>query len=116
MTNEEAIKIIDKGLDIGKQMHFLTVEQMNEAKQMAIKALESCSENPNRWIPISERLPKNKSYVLTTIRIPGRVPHVRSGWYQEGFFHNDNGDVWNDTDPEVTAWMPLPEPYTEEQT
>ena len=39
MTNEEAIKIIDKGLDIGDQMPFLTVDQMNEAKQMAIKAL-----------------------------------------------------------------------------
>ena len=40
MTNEEAIKIIDKGVDIGNQMPFLTVDQMNEAKQMAIKALE----------------------------------------------------------------------------
>ena len=39
MTNEEAIKIIDKGLDIGNQMPFLTVDQMNEAKQKAIKAL-----------------------------------------------------------------------------
>lgn len=40
MTNEEAIKIIDKGLDVGNQMSFLTVDQMNEAKQKAIKALE----------------------------------------------------------------------------
>ena len=41
MTNEEAIKIIDKGLDIGNQMPFLTVDQMNEAKQKAIKALSA---------------------------------------------------------------------------
>jgi uncharacterized paraquat-inducible protein A len=44
MTNEEAIKIIDKGLDIGDQMPFLTVDQMNEAKQMAIKALSQQTE------------------------------------------------------------------------
>lgn len=44
MTREEAIKIIDKGLDIGNQMPFLTVDQMNEAKQMAIKALSQQTE------------------------------------------------------------------------
>ena len=37
MTNEEAIEIIDKGLDIGNQMPFLTVDQMNEAKQKALE-------------------------------------------------------------------------------
>lgn len=44
MTNEEASEIIDKGLDIGKQMPFLTVDQMDEAKQMAIKALSQQTE------------------------------------------------------------------------
>lgn len=66
------------------------------------------------WIPVKERLPENKTYVLVTIGIPGRQPHARSGWYQDGFFHNDNGDVWRATDIEVKAWMPLPEPYRED--
>ena len=43
MTNEEAIEIIDKGLDIGNQMPFLTVDQMNEAQQKAFKALRQGS-------------------------------------------------------------------------
>ena len=47
MTNEEAIKIIDKGLDIGNQMPFLTRCQMNEAKQRAIKALSQ--QRTGRW-------------------------------------------------------------------
>ena len=54
MTREEAIKIIDKGLDIGNQMPFLTVDQMNEAKQKAIKALEQkpCSDAISRQAAI----------------------------------------------------------------
>ena len=66
------------------------------------------------WIPCSERLPDNKTYVLTTIQVSGRQPHARSGFYHDGFFHNDNGDTWKATDREVRAWMPLPDPYRED--
>lgn len=77
---------------------------------MAIKALEQEPE----WIPVSERLPEDKTYVLTTIKVPNRIAHARSGWYEGGFFHNDNGDTWKATDREVKAWIPLPEPYKAE--
>lgn len=71
----------------------------------------SVSEKPNKWIPVSEKLPKDKTYVLTTIKVPNRIAHVRSGWYEGGFFHNDNGDTWKATDMEVKAWMPAPKAY-----
>ena len=79
----------------------------------AISELPS-AQPEQRWIPCSERLPKDKTYVLTTIKIPNRIAHVRSGWYEGGFIHNDNGDVWKATDMEVIAWMPLPDPYKTE--
>jgi len=71
-------------------------------------------EEPNKWIPISERLPEDKTYVLTTIKVSNRIAHARSGWYESGFFYNDNGDIWKATDMEVIAWMPLPLPYKAE--
>ena len=67
------------------------------------------------WINTKDKLPDNKSYVLTTIKIPGRQPHVRSGWYQDGHFLNDNGDIWNGTDREVVGWQYQPEPMGKEQ-
>jgi hypothetical protein len=89
------------------------------AEQM-IHALPSVTQKSGKWIKRTDRLPEDKTYVLTTIKVPNRVAHARSGWYECGFFHNDNGDTWRATDMEVKAWMPLPEPYepqeSEEQT
>ena len=77
-----------------------------------IETLPSAQPEP-KWTSCSERLPENKSYVLTTIHVPGRQPHARSGWYEDGYFFNDNGDTWRSIDKEVNAWMPLPEPWKE---
>lgn len=55
------------------------------------------------WINTIEELPNNQSYILVTIKVPGRLPHVRSSWYQDGFFHNDNGDTWKKDDREVVG-------------
>ena len=82
------------------------VDFLPEAKAWMSDAPAMCG-----WIPCSERLPNDMTYVLTTIHIPGREPVVRSGVYENGLFHNDNGDVWKATDREVLAWLPLPEPY-----
>ena len=68
-------------------------------------------EPESQWIPCSERLPENYERVLTTISISNREPKVRSGCYHNGLFSNDNGDCWNNTDPEVKGWCKLPEPY-----
>lgn len=83
-------------------------------KTAFVRGRNSMTWEQTRWTPVSERLPENKTYVLTTIKVPNRIAHTRSGWYESGFFHNDNGDVWRATDMEVIAWMPLPEPYKAE--
>lgn len=103
--------------------------QALEVGIMAIKALSS-SENPNKWIPVSERLPEEKGTYLVTqkatftdyvyISVAGYALNLhdvdeydfegkkRAGWYEYdseyGYYEIDN----------VVAWMSLPEPYKAE--
>jgi hypothetical protein len=63
----------------------------------------------DRWIPVSEALPKEFEEILFTV---GNAYTV-AGYYA-GIIHNKQ--MWKATnatfwDNEVTAWRPLPEPY-----
>lgn len=117
MTREEAIRTL-QGIreEAGASedaVCYVGSDEDIKALDMAIEALQA-EPKTEEWIPCSERLPNNKTYVLTTIQVSGRQPHVRSGFYHDGFFHNDNGDTWRATDRPLKAWMPLPKPYGEE--
>ena len=101
MTREEAISVLNMVEAHGS----LVIE----AKDMAIKALEqepSSSENPNRWIPCSERLPEDDEDVLVQMTDYSMMVDFRtassSGWF------------WAEKDDLPIAWMPLPEPYKKE--
>ena len=59
------------------------------------------AEPERKWIPVSERLPKEKKYVLvTTIDDDMKVSWV-----------TDVNYWWNIGRGKVIAWMPLPEPW-----
>lgn len=84
-----------------------------DALQMAITALQ----NQPVWIPVSERLPEepeeneifdNKPLELYLVSIKGDPYPFRAFWNGK-FFTNG----WQKC--EVTAWMPLPEPYLESE-
>ena len=93
------------------------VQKIQDLEQLEIeKAFQLGREDAQPgWIPCTpETMPKNKSNVLTVIYIPGRKANVRSGFYYDGLFMNDNGDTWNATDKEVVGWMyqpKLPKPW-----
>ncbi len=68
---------------------------------------------PSKWIPISERLPDTDEYVLLSFK---NYTMAAIGRYEE----NDEGGTFYPGDDEksyssygifVNAWMPLPEPY-----
>lgn len=62
-----------------------------------------------KWIPTSKRLP-DSSLVLVTIRV--LLPRVSmaimigGSWFENGKYIPDE---------KVIAWMPLPEPYEEDE-
>ena len=106
MENERAIEFIKAEMrhcqihmkDKNKASeYYQEMNELCEAYEMAIKALENSS-----WIPLSKyHPPKNAYYLTSTI-------------YHEVYCDYWNGMNFNRTEA-VLAWMPLPEPYTKEE-
>ena len=71
---------------------------------------ESSSENPNKWIPVSERQPKAFESVLVCYESQGGMAQAVSERLK-----TDTGYRWSAlAGIEPIAWMPLPEPYKAE--
>lgn len=71
---------------------------------MALCADEGSSEKPNKWIPVSERLPEIHNYMQEYIVT------IKGNSIRTAFFTETNGKSWWSID-DVIAWMPLPLPY-----
>lgn len=74
-----------------------------------INSLPSAQPEP-KWIPVTERLPDHDQICIVT-------DETGCGTYEYGF-HNETYDEengWTYLGHKIIAWMPLPEPYKEEQ-
>ena len=100
MTNQEAIDLLDNLIGMIEDNHG---SDYDSAIRMAIDALES------KWIPCSERLPKQQQTVL--IQDFGQITI--------GYLNAENRwrNLTNLDDylKGVDAWMPLPDPWKEEE-
>ena len=86
-------------------------------RQYEIIDIINSQSKVGKWIPVSEELPEDEGLVLVTVNdkhnnltfenalINGCYCYAE-GWILEGYID------W--IDPNVTAWMPLPEPYKEQ--
>lgn len=73
----------------------MTQSHCFEIKRMAIQALEQ-----TRWIPVSEKFPEESGEYLISI----------NGGVTTSWFYRADG-VWSYRNADITAWMPLPQPY-----
>ena len=118
MTNEEIKQlpnIVDSFLDVAilNEVRQHLNEKLDEVCKLAINALEQ------RWIPVSERLPEFTADYKVTVGINydggGMFPEVRIALYNKVYkcwvvYESDRAIVGD-----VIAWMPLPEPYKEDE-
>ena len=81
----------------------------------------SSSENPNKWIPVSERLPEKNMVCLVAV---GKINLTKIAVYSDLmgtinhkiFWRGDYGhENFRNITEYVKAWMPLPQPYKESE-
>ena len=69
----------------------------------------------NRWIPVTERMPRDGRFVLACAACEDMniaLHNGKRGWVIFGASENIRDDC--EDEYRITAWMPLPEPYKEE--
>lgn len=81
---------------IMKAFEFTPDREIYQSSKMIIDLL-----NQTEWIPVNERLPEENGGYLVT---------VKRGYVTTALWVG-NTENWK----EVTAWMPLPEPYKEDK-
>ncbi len=95
------------------------VERVNDfSKSQAYLLLEKLQKEreQHQWIPVTEQLPEPETYVLVSfsnfsLPIIGRYAENEEGG---AWFAGDEDEPLVSQDMFVNAWMPLPEPYKEE--
>lgn len=105
--------------DVYNELDFLpTNDEANRIIDSFDMVTKGIKQEP-RWIPVSERLPEKSYGCLVTVydtdlRTQDEFENILP------YFVGYDGETWNNADGEpipfeVTAWMPLPEPYKEDK-
>lgn len=89
------------------------IKEKSKGDFIALCADESRSENPNKWIPCSERLPKVGSEVLVCYDCKGKRSVYIANFYGDGEFNGYDDEYLTSEGRKyrkAVAWMPLPTP------
>ena len=109
-------------IELGRAKHWDGHTEKDVDRLLSLANKQSGNEPTSNWIPCSERLPnKRGKYLVTVSGVPGR-PHTH---VEKVYFGDKEGNIFwtgkfgrsnfKNITGIVTAWMPLPEPYREEE-
>lgn len=87
---------------------------LSEAMEKLAKLEDAKDTNvPGKWIPCSEKLPEDESYILVSFENATMPDIARYEENDEGgtFYPGDDEKSYSSYGIFVNAWMPLPEPY-----
>lgn len=88
------------------------VEKMCGIDEAEGKAVKNTNTR-NKWVPCSEKLPEDESYILVSFENFTMPDIARYEEDSEGgaFYPGDDEKSYSSYGLFVNAWMPLPEPY-----
>lgn len=92
------------------------IEGMNDEQRKIREVIRTApsvipTAKEGEWIPCSERLPSERGDYLVTFPLCDGEPCVYMLSFNKGKFY-ETDDEWGDVQyVDVTAWMPLPEPW-----
>lgn len=91
------------------------LEHDNKLRTIETDTAYECGKNANKWIPVSERLPKESEYVGNVCKyylVQDEYGDMHVAHYKKiGWIPVHSLKALGD---EVVAWMPLPKPYEAE--
>lgn len=101
----EYVNVVENCLHLWKPIG----HELNELVEMK-------TEEKSRWIPVTERLPEDESYILVSFE---NCTSPDIAWYKEdeeggAFYPGDDECTYIQYGLFVNAWMPLPEQYKED--
>lgn len=118
-------KYLEKAMiDTGKRKFKTALFGFNIQKQELVDRLAMYEDRedakdtnvPGKWIPISEQLPEDESYILVSFENATMPDIARYEENDEGgtFYPGDDEKSYSSYGIFVNAWMPLPEPMKED--
>jgi hypothetical protein len=96
----------EKLIELIEEAYYCSIEELAD-HLIANGVVISNSETTTKWIPVTERLPKDDSNVLACLRI-GEEGRIYPANYAKGVWWDC---IFNTPATKTTThWMPLPEP------
>lgn len=111
ISRQQAVDALETVKTVKAENGELYIAKINA--QMKLEILSSVQPE-QRWIPVSERLPDKRGFYLVTEKEYRVGDKKHSGKFETKVSFVEFREKWNRASFfEITAWMPLPEPYQE---